>query len=99
MSQKTVKILRCLFTIQQRGVNMKTQVKFKKFEGEIIAIFPNELYNEKLYGKTQLMSYQHLGQHGACSSSLLKCRNAKPSEYRALKRELESIGYNLEVLK
>jgi hypothetical protein len=77
---------------------MKTQVKFKKFKNDIIAIFPNELYNEILYGKEELMSYMTLGQHGACCRSLLKLKNANSEEYSSLKKELELIGYDLEVL-
>lgn len=74
-----------------------TKVKFKIFKNEVLAIFPEEFYNEKLYGKTQLMSYMHIGQHGSCSRELLKCRNAKKEQYNDLYKELISIGYILEV--
>lgn len=76
-----------------------TQVTFKIFEGELIALFPNELFNENVYGKTMIWSYQRVGQHGAASSKLLKCKKATPEEYSNLKKELVSIGYDdLEVL-
>lgn len=76
---------------------MKTKVSFKMFKNEVIAIFPNEFYNERLYGNSQLMSYMRVGQHSACSKDLLKCRNAKSVQYEALKKELESLGYDLTV--
>lgn len=71
-----------------------TKVKFKMFKGDVIALFVNDLYNENLYGDTIIMSYQHIGQHGAASSSLKKCRNATPQLYNSLLAELERIGYN-----
>lgn len=70
-----------------------TKVKFKIFKGDVIALFIDELYNEYLYGNTQIMSYQHVGQHGAASSSLKKCRNAKPQQYNSLLKELKLLGY------
>ena len=72
----------------------KTRVSFKVFKGEIIALFQDEIADP--HGN--IMSYQHIGQHGVASPSLKHCRNAHPSDYLALRRELESIGYNLEVL-
>ena len=77
----------------------KTKVKFIKFQGDIIALFPSELYNERLYGKSQIESYMHMGQHGAASSSLMKLRYATPAEYLPLMKELERIGYDLQVMK
>jgi hypothetical protein len=42
----------------------------------------------------------HLGQHGAASLDIgTRARLAKRSEYLPLKKELESIGYNLRVVK
>lgn len=73
---------------------MRTQVMFKRFKGSIIALFPNEIADNK----GNIMSYECLGQHGGAHPALKKCRNAKPSEYANLRRELESIGYELEVL-
>lgn len=78
---------------------MKTNVVFRVFpEGDVVALFPDELYNEVLYQDTQIMSYMRVGQHGAASTELInELRVATPSEFRALKLELESIGYDLEV--
>jgi len=80
----------------------KTKVIFRKFKGKdytsIIAIFPYESY----YGNDlkTVWSYLHVGQHGAAEYIwVIKCtKKADYSEYYALMNELESIGYNLEVL-
>ena len=45
------------------------------------------------------MAYSHVGQHTSASPEYAKeSRPATPEEYADLKAELESIGYNLEVL-
>lgn len=72
---------------------MKTKVMFKVFGGEIIALFPEEIADP--HGN--IMSYAHMGQHGAASPKLKHLRNAKPSQYADLKRELERIGYELKI--
>jgi predicted nuclease of restriction endonuclease-like RecB superfamily len=73
-----------------------TKVIFKILNDEIIAIFPNELYNKRLYGKTLVNSYMHIGQHSACSKELInELKNATIKQYKELKTELEQIGYNL----
>lgn len=75
-----------------------TDVIFRIFkEGDVIAMFPG------LPGTNDVstcMSYQHIGQHGSASIWLSRCvRLATPEEYASLKRELESLGYNLRVVK
>ena len=67
------------------------RVKFRKFkEGDVIAIFLDWECP---------MSYQHHGQHGACSKNL-RLRRATPAEYQDLLEELVKIGYtDLEVEK
>lgn len=73
-------------------------VFFKTKEGDILAYFFEENYNTKLYGNDVKMSYQHIGQHGACHKDyLFECERATEEEYRELKEELESIGYNLHI--
>jgi hypothetical protein len=77
----------------------KTKVIFRVFEdGEVIAIFPEELGNFCLW---TCESYMHVGQHGACEPEevINKTRLAKPEEYESLKAELENIGYNLDIKK
>lgn len=78
----------------------KTIVVFRKFrkEGDIIAMFP--LINAD-NNKGACMSYQHIGQHGAASYDLVNAYTipALEREYTELKKELESIGYNLKIQK
>jgi hypothetical protein len=78
-------------------INMETtKVVFKMLQDEVIAIFPNNLYNEELYGKTMVDSYMHIGQHSACSVELLDgLQDASEEQYKDLKNELQTIGYKL----
>lgn len=76
----------------------KTKVIFRYWKKDVIAIFPEEL------GDTDIgncSSYQHIGQHGSCNPKYIieTSRPATPDEYNDLKTELESIGYNLEIVK
>lgn len=78
----------------------KTKVKFllntKENGGDVFAFFPQERYNDD---PNLFSSYQHIGQHSACSLYYAKrCRQASPEQYADLKKELEQIGYNLIVL-
>ena len=77
---------------------MTTKVIFRKFEdGEVIAIFPDELYD--WINKDLVWSYMHIGQHSAASKSLAKEKAiALPEEYADLQEELESIGYVLNII-
>ena len=79
-------------------IKMETQkVAFKIMDDEVIAIFPNNLYSEVLYGNTMVDSYTHIGQHSACSVELIdELEDAWEEQYKELKNELENIGYNLE---
>ena len=66
-------------------------------EDELIALFPEQEGSQKgLVG-----SFQHIGQHGDADYYMIidASRPAKPSEYQDLKEELESIGYNLRIVK
>ena len=61
---------------------------------DVFAYFPEEKHDEKYN-----MSYSHIGQHSACDPEYAKeSREATPEEYMDLKRELDGIGYNLDVL-
>lgn len=73
---------------------VKIKVVFRKFpEGDIIALFPEEIADFK----GNILSYQRIGQHGGASPELLNELNpASLDEYLPLKKELESIGYILE---
>ena len=76
----------------------KTKVIFRKFKdnGEIIALFP------ELPGTNDVCtceSYVHNGQHGSASVNMSAITvRASEKEYEALKKELESIGYKLEIV-
>lgn len=77
----------------------KTKVKFVNLEGKVLALFPNELYSPDLYGKTLIVSYMHIGQHGSASSKFMRRKSVSAEKYSSLKKELESLGYNLEVIE
>jgi len=74
----------------------ETKVIFRVFKdgGDVLALFP-----EIDEGNGLVSSYQHIGQHsGADYTGCIQItRPATPAEYSALKRELESLGYNLKV--
>lgn len=82
-----------------------TRVVFKKFPeddgGDVIALFPDEDADQQ----GNIMSYQHVGQHGAASPELIEeLEDATPEEYAPLKKELENLGgpeggYKLEVVQ
>jgi len=76
----------------------KTDVIFRKEkENNIIAIFPYVLWN--LSG--DVTCYAHVGQHGAADYNycLQKSKLASPDEFKDLFTELESLGYNLNIIK
>jgi len=85
--------------------NFITKVVFRKWKpvmmlnciGDgIIALFPEQLDNGYTIG-----SYEHYGQHSAADyDHVISCsRPATPDEYKNLYNELESLGYNLRVMK
>lgn len=65
-------------------------------KGQVFAFFTDEMYS---HDKNLRTCYSHIGQHSACHVDYAKeSRPATPAEYADLKRELESIGYNLEII-
>ena len=74
----------------------KTRVIFRMFrDGEVIALFPHEDG-----GNGYIMSYMHIGQHGAASPLIVNdTTQATPEQYKELFEELQSIGYSLEIGK
>ena len=80
----------------------KTDVIFRRWPDTdfnlIIALFPYEIDNIE---KGFISSYEHLGQHsGADYDGIIRGTvPAKENEYQALKSELESLGYNLNIVK
>ena len=78
--------------------NFKTQVLFRVGkDGIVFALMPYELAD--ITGS--VMSYQHLGQHGSADYDycLRTSKNATTEQALSLYKELEGIGYNLEVIK
>ena len=76
----------------------KTKAIFRKFkDGDILALFPYEI--NKFNGFVN--SYMHLGQHSEAdySGCIQITKPATKEEYQDLFEELESIGYNLNVIK
>lgn len=68
-----------------------------QFKDSVTAVFPT------LPGSPGMLTcYAHIGQHGSCSKDWLRdTRAAKPDEFAALKRELESapFHYRLRVVE
>lgn len=74
----------------------KTKVQFLVNGKDLFAFFPDDYAAP--FG-TYRTAYSHIGQHSACALEYAaQSRPASPAEYADLKSELESIGYNLEVI-
>ena len=76
---------------------MKTKVIFRQWaDGSIIALFPELQGDQSFYN---CLSYEHTGQHGAADIVGVIRDTFKPYAGKAddLKKELETIGYNLDV--
>ena len=78
-----------------------TKVVFRKWRRnlgcDIIALFPEVPADN---AGNLCSSYEHIGQHGAADYNHVVSKlsqPAKPAEYAALKQELETLGYCLEV--
>jgi hypothetical protein len=78
--------------------NEVTKVMFRKFESDIIALFP-EVASDM--NPAHCESYVHVGQHGEANLSMVinASKPALPEEYKELHQELKSIGYTLWVVK
>lgn len=87
----------------KKTTKTETRVAFRKdtFNGIITAVFIDEIFTDSR--PWTRVCYEHLGQHGECALAWVvqDTRPAKPSEYKALLRELtELVGYNdLKILK
>ena len=77
---------------------MTTKVIFRKFRegGDVIAFFPEV---PGTYNPHTCLSYMHLGQHGAASAGAGDTLPATPHDYAGLYRELQGLGYELEVIQ
>lgn len=70
------------------------RVKFVLCNSLPLALFPD--FPE--YEKDMIASYAHIGQHGNAHKSLMRRKSLAEPQYRDLKRELEMIGYKLQVI-
>ena len=77
---------------------MKTTVIFRISDGEVVAVFPEEI---GVRGQRYTMeAYVHNGQHSTCNADWYRTtRPATAEEYDALRRELISLGYDLDIRK
>lgn len=72
------------------------RVKFIVFDGEIVALFPDEDYD---HSSSCIVCYSHVGQHSGASRDLIRHKMATREQYEPLLKELKSIGYDdLEVI-
>jgi len=73
-----------------------TKVQYRKFKGEIIAVFPYVINDNK----GNVLSYSHIGQHSGCAWDINSASYpVSEDEYKPLHNELLSCGYNLRVIK
>lgn len=73
----------------------KLEVQFRVLNGEVIAVFPYVIESID-----SVSSYMHVGQHSHCAWDINTfTKPATPNQYEPLKKELESIGYDLKVIK
>ena len=73
------------------------RVIFRTFiNGDVIALFPYEEHAPGL-----IVSYQRIGQHAPAPYHhvMRVTKPSKPDEIEPLKRELEDIGYKLQIIK
>lgn len=82
---------------QEKSASVKVIFrKFKIFPKDVLAVFPDIEADQR----GNLFSYQHVGQHGSCSRDFFSFTTAaKKEDYADLQKELESIGYVLDVRK
>ncbi len=69
----------------------------KEYKDNVFALFPHEVCTRK----GDVTTYQHIGQHssGDYKACISQSRPATEQEYKDLKAELDSIGYNINIVK
>jgi len=76
---------------------IKVNVHFRKFNGDdqVTAVFP---YVTETH--LNVACYAHVGQHSSCYFDYVgMSKPATKAEYLPLKKELESIGYEVKIIK
>jgi hypothetical protein len=66
------------------------------FKGTVFALFPHECSHGYMVN-----CYQHVGQHSSANyqGCIASSRPATPKEYADLKAEMDSLGYNIRIVK
>lgn len=79
---------------------MKTFIRFVVFKGEILAVFMRKdaCRRYSFQGHKVRTCYAHIGQHSDCYDGMQRRKRATLKQYFPLKREMERIGYQLEVI-
>ena len=79
--------------------DFQTDVIFRKYRvsNEIIALMPHDVVDFE----GNVNSYMHVGQHGAADyiGVIANTIPATDTECADLKREMEGVGYNINVIK
>lgn len=76
----------------------KTRVRFVYLYGEILAVFLGKDAMRRFTGYGYVRQcYAHVGQHGACYDRAYRLKRVPPALYLPLVREMESLGYNLDI--
>lgn len=78
---------------------MKAFIRFVIFKGEVLAVFMRKDAGMR-YSHPQWLRgcYAHVGQHGECYDGMQRRKKATVEQYAPLKREMESLGYQLEIV-
>jgi hypothetical protein len=68
----------------------------KEFKGDVFVLFPHEVADFD----GGVVSYQSVGQHSAADYVFCmgKSRKANEEEYAPLKKEMETLGYNVNLV-
>jgi hypothetical protein len=85
-------------TRKDKHLSEKTTVIFRKWpDGSIIALFPEDIADME----GNCTAYMHIGQHGAAdySSVIERTKPVHTKEFMELKKELETRGYNMNVMQ
>ena len=78
---------------------MKTFIRFVIFKGEILAVFMRKDAGRCFNGRQWLRGcYAHIGQHGDCYDGMQRRKQATQDQYKELKQEMKSLGYQLIVI-
>jgi hypothetical protein len=84
-----------------RNTNIKIDVKFMYNEqtDDLYAFFPKWEEGKNECGDKLYTMYSHVGQHSSgCYEYVAESRPATKEEYNNLMLELESIGYDLNII-